>query len=135
MANSCCQALQSQIGACRASCCIPTGVKPDENAAAQGRRDRSMAEAKIIRGAEMPPLPKDDAKIIVRSRGGLNIGKVAPTVVAEAIRNAVGIDLAKRDSDTVCPNFQQNIMVVSNPSSENATRCQGRVHCHKTSVA
>ncbi|KAH6931052.1 hypothetical protein HPB50_021991 [Hyalomma asiaticum] len=38
---------------------IPTGVKPDENVAAQGRRDRSSAKAKIIRGARMPPLPKE----------------------------------------------------------------------------
>ncbi|KAL1482141.1 hypothetical protein MTO96_034013 [Rhipicephalus appendiculatus] len=70
----------------------------------------------------MPPLPNDDAKIIIRPRGGLNISKVGPTVVAEAIWNAVGIDLVARDSDTMCLNFQQNIMFVRTPSRENATR-------------
>lgn len=76
----------------------------------------------------MPPLPKEDAKIIIRPMGGLNISKVGPIVVAEAIWNAVGIDPAKRDSDTMCPNFQQNIMVVSTPCRENATRYV-RVEC------
>ncbi|KAH7984368.1 hypothetical protein HPB52_019971 [Rhipicephalus sanguineus] len=101
---------------------ISTGANPNDDVACQGRRDRGRAKAKIIRGGRMPPLPKDDAKIIVRPRGGLNISKVGPTVVAEAIWNAVGIDSATRDSDTMCPNFQQNIMVVSTPSRENATR-------------
>ncbi|KAH7945768.1 hypothetical protein HPB49_015275 [Dermacentor silvarum] len=107
---------------------ISTGAKPNDNLAAKGRRDRGRAKAKIIRGGRMPPLPKEDAKIIVRSMGGLNISKVGPIVVAEAIWNAVGIDPAKRDSDTMCPNFQQNIMVVSTPSRENATRYV-RVEC------
>ncbi|KAH7945524.1 hypothetical protein HPB49_011894 [Dermacentor silvarum] len=99
---------------------ISTGAKPND-LSAKGRRDRGRAKAKIIRGGRMPPLPKEDAKIIVRPMGGLNISKVGPIVVAEAIWNAVGIDPAKRDSDTMCPNFQQNIMVVSTPCRENAT--------------
>ncbi|KAH7970557.1 hypothetical protein HPB49_010414 [Dermacentor silvarum] len=96
---------------------ILTGAKPNDSLAAKGRRDRGRAKAKIIRGGRMPPLPKEDAKIIV-----------GPIAVTEAIRNAVGIDPAKRDSGTMCPNFQQNIMVVSTPSRENVTR-YGRVEC------
>ncbi|KAH7954499.1 hypothetical protein HPB49_019218 [Dermacentor silvarum] len=107
---------------------ISTGAKPNDNLSAKGRRDRGRANAKIIRGGRMPPLPKEDAKIIVRPMGGLNISKVGPIVVAEAIWNAVGIDPAKRGSDTMCPNFQQNIMVVSTPCRENATRYV-RVEC------
>ncbi|KAH7945005.1 hypothetical protein HPB49_004742 [Dermacentor silvarum] len=107
---------------------ISTGAKPNDNLSAKGRRDRGREKAKIIRGGRMPPLPKEDAKIIVRPMGGLNISKVGPIVVAEAIWNAVGIDPAKRDSDTMCPNFQQNIMVVSTPCRENATRYV-RVEC------
>ncbi|KAH7948836.1 hypothetical protein HPB49_002700 [Dermacentor silvarum] len=107
---------------------ISTGAKPNDNLSAKGRRDRGRAKAKIIRGGRMPPLPKEDAKIIVRSMGGLNINKVGPIVVAEAIWNAVGIDPAKRDSDTMWPNFQENIMVVSTPCRENATRYV-RVEC------
>ncbi|KAL1431696.1 hypothetical protein MTO96_013805 [Rhipicephalus appendiculatus] len=101
---------------------ISTGAHPNNDVAVQGRRDRGRAKTRIIRGGRMPPLPNDDAKIIVRPRGGLNISKVGPTVVAEAIWKAVGIDLVARDSDTMCPNFQQNIMVVSTPSRDNANR-------------
>ncbi|KAH7975516.1 hypothetical protein HPB52_002344 [Rhipicephalus sanguineus] len=86
---------------------ISTGANPNEGVAAQGRRDRGTAKAKIIRGGRKPPLPKDDVKIIDRPRGGLNTSKVGPTVVAEVIWYAVAIDSATRDSDTMCPNLQQ----------------------------
>ncbi|KAL1441334.1 hypothetical protein MTO96_008607 [Rhipicephalus appendiculatus] len=68
---------------------ISTGAHPNNDVAVQGRRDRGRAKTRIIRGGRMPPLPNDDAKIIVRPRGGLNISKVGPTVVAEAIWKAV----------------------------------------------
>ncbi|KAH6947078.1 hypothetical protein HPB50_017040 [Hyalomma asiaticum] len=77
------------------------GVKPDDNVAAQGRRDCDSTKAKIIRGGRMPPLPIDDAKMIVRPEGGVNIRKVGQTVVAEVIWKVVGIDPTKRDSDTM----------------------------------
>lgn len=73
----------------------------------------------------MPPLPKEEAKIIVRPRGGLCISKVGPTAVADAIWQAAGLDSATRDTDTMCPNFQQNIMVISTPNRNNAARYVG----------
>lgn len=76
----------------------------------------------IIRRAKMPPLPKNDIKIIVRIRGGLNIAKIGAAVVADAITAAACIDDVKREADTICPNFQQNIVVVSTPEEENATK-------------
>ncbi|KAH7937511.1 hypothetical protein HPB49_012769 [Dermacentor silvarum] len=79
----------------------------------------------LIRGGRMPPLPKEEAKIIVRPRGGLCISKVGPTAVADAIWQAAGLDSATRDTDTMCPNFQQNIMVISTPNRNNAARYVG----------
>lgn len=73
----------------------------------------------------MPPLPKEEAKIIVRPRGGLCVSKVGPTAVADAIWQAAGLDSATRDTDTMCPNFQQNIMVISTPNRNNAARYVG----------
>ncbi|KAH7938283.1 hypothetical protein HPB49_022076 [Dermacentor silvarum] len=86
---------------------ISTGAKPNDNLSAKGRRDCGRAKVKINRGGRMPPLPKEDAKIIVRPMGGLNISKVGPIVVAEAIWNAVGIVPAKRDSDTMTRIFNK----------------------------
>ncbi|KAH7968185.1 hypothetical protein HPB52_006436 [Rhipicephalus sanguineus] len=88
---------------------ISTGANPNDDVAAQGRRDRGRAKAKIIFRVRR----EDHCQASSR---------VGPTVVAEAIWNAVGIDSVTRYSDTMCPNFQQNIMVVSTPSRENATR-------------
>ncbi|KAH7940931.1 hypothetical protein HPB49_008166 [Dermacentor silvarum] len=72
----------------------------------------------------MPPLPKEEAKIIVRPRGGLCISKVGPTAVADTIWQAAGLDSATRDTDTMCPNFQQNIMVISTPNKQRCTLCR-----------
>ncbi|KAL1460362.1 hypothetical protein MTO96_027532 [Rhipicephalus appendiculatus] len=70
----------------------------------------------------MPPLPHDEIKVIVRPKGGLCIGRVGPTTVAEAIWEAAGFDSDQRSADTMCPNMVQNIMVISTPSQENADR-------------
>ncbi|KAH7941071.1 hypothetical protein HPB49_009761 [Dermacentor silvarum] len=86
-------------------------VQPNAGSNARCRPDHAGIKSKIIRGGRMPPLPKEEAKIIVRPRGGLCISKVGPTAVADAIWQAAGLDSATRDTDTMCPNFQQNIMV------------------------
>ncbi|KAL1485695.1 hypothetical protein MTO96_031783, partial [Rhipicephalus appendiculatus] len=54
--------------------------------------------------------------------GGLNIAKTCSTVVADAILAATGICTEDQQDDTLCPNVQQNIMVASTPSRENADR-------------
>ncbi|KAH9366962.1 hypothetical protein HPB48_018550 [Haemaphysalis longicornis] len=69
--------------------------------------------------AKMPLRPKNDTKIIVSVRGGMNIDKIGATVVADAITAAACIDNVKREADTICPNFQQNFVVVSKPEEEN----------------
>ncbi|KAH7980919.1 hypothetical protein HPB49_020121 [Dermacentor silvarum] len=74
---------------------------------ARCRPDHAGIKSKIIRGGRMPPLPKEEAKIIVRPRGGLCISKVGPTAVADAIWQAVGLDSVTRDTDTMCPDFQK----------------------------
>ncbi|KAH7932718.1 hypothetical protein HPB49_001711 [Dermacentor silvarum] len=100
-------------------------VQPNAGSNARCRPDHAGIKSKIIRGGRMPPLPKEEAKIIVRPRGGLCISKVGPTAVAEAIWQAAGLDSATRDTDTMCPNFQQNIMVISTPNRNNAARYVG----------
>lgn len=100
-------------------------VQPNAGSNARCRPDHAGIKSKIIRGGRMPPLPKEEAKIIVRPRGGLCISKVGPTAVADAIWQAAGLDSATRDTDTMCPNFQQNIMVISTPNRNNAARYVG----------
>ncbi|KAH9379419.1 hypothetical protein HPB48_008576 [Haemaphysalis longicornis] len=61
----------------------------------------------VIRGAKMPLLPKNDIKIIVRIREGLNIVKIGAAAVAGAITAAASLDnVNKREADTICQNFK-----------------------------
>ncbi|KAH7968565.1 hypothetical protein HPB52_009680 [Rhipicephalus sanguineus] len=53
--------------------------------------DSENVKNKIIRASRMPQLPKDDIRIIIRPRGGLNIAKLGPTIVADAIAVSAGI--------------------------------------------
>ncbi|KAK8787245.1 hypothetical protein V5799_022982 [Amblyomma americanum] len=70
----------------------------------------------------MPRLPKEEIKIVVRPKGGLDIVKVgSPTVIA-AIFAAAGITGDESVEDTVCPNLHQNIVDVSTPKRTNADR-------------
>ncbi|KAH7936366.1 hypothetical protein HPB52_021572 [Rhipicephalus sanguineus] len=85
-------------------------------------KNRASIKNRIIRRSRMPPLPREDIKIVLRIRGGLNISKVGPTMVADAVTTAACIETSKRELDTICPNFQQNIIVVSTPEEENATK-------------
>lgn len=70
----------------------------------------------------MPPLPKEDAKIVLQPRGGLDVSKVGVMTVGRPIMKASGIDEAKATSDVTFPNLQQNIVVVSTPDRENVLR-------------
>ncbi|KAH7945752.1 hypothetical protein HPB49_015229 [Dermacentor silvarum] len=85
-------------------------VQPNAGSNTLCRPDLAAIKSKVIRGGRMPPLPKEEAKIIVRPRGGMCISKVGPTAVADATWQAAGLDSATQDTDTMCPNFQRNIM-------------------------
>lgn len=74
----------------------------------------------------MPVLPKEDMKIVIRPRGGLDISKIGAATVADAILAAAGLSQDELSQDTLCPNLQQNIMVASTPRRENADR-YGRI--------
>ncbi|KAH6932774.1 hypothetical protein HPB50_009380 [Hyalomma asiaticum] len=64
----------------------------------------------VIKASRMPPLPREEIKIVIRPQGGLNILKIgAPTVTTAIFASA---EIAKEEStdDTVCPNPRQNIV-------------------------
>ncbi|KAH7951375.1 hypothetical protein HPB52_008319 [Rhipicephalus sanguineus] len=84
--------------------------------------DIENVKNKIIRASRMPQLPKDDIRIIIRPRGGLNIAKLGPTIVADAIAISAGISPLEQHAHTLCPNSKQNILVASAPRRDNANR-------------
>ncbi|KAH6944760.1 hypothetical protein HPB50_004940 [Hyalomma asiaticum] len=59
----------------------------------------------------MPPLPREEIKIVIRPQGGLNILKIGAPTVTTAIFAPAKIAKEESTEDTVCPNPRQNIVV------------------------
>ncbi|KAH8021151.1 hypothetical protein HPB51_012546 [Rhipicephalus microplus] len=85
-------------------------------------RNRANVKNKTTRASRMPQQPKNDIRIIIRPRGGLNIAWVGPRTIAEAISTSAGISPSEEQADTLCPNIKQNFLVASTPKRENANR-------------
>nr|XP_050047140.2 uncharacterized protein LOC126544004 [Dermacentor andersoni] len=103
----------------------PASGKPDGTAGSQTSTRSKFyknARASAIKAARMPAMPLEETKIVVRPRGGLDIVKTGTTTVAAAILTAAKITSEESAADTICPNTQQNIMVVSTPNEDNAGR-------------
>lgn len=72
--------------------------------------------------SRMSRLPRNDIKVIVRPRGGLNVAKADIVHLAQALSMAAGLTEDQTKEDTVCPNKVQNIVVVSTPHEFNAMK-------------
>ncbi|KAH7964117.1 hypothetical protein HPB51_027645 [Rhipicephalus microplus] len=72
----------------------------------------------------MPPLPRGDYKIIIRPKGGLRLTDHGAARLATSVYHAAEFSRDAQDEDTICPNFQQNIIVVSTPIEAHADRYQ-----------
>ncbi|KAH7981867.1 hypothetical protein HPB52_001356 [Rhipicephalus sanguineus] len=102
-------------------------VNRNEEAEKQGTRSRSPTRRggksimnKILRASKMPRLPRNDIKVIVRPRDGLNIRNTCRASLDEAIRHEAGV--SSDEIVTICPNPMQNILVISTPDEETATK-------------
>ncbi|KAH7956148.1 hypothetical protein HPB52_006506 [Rhipicephalus sanguineus] len=83
---------------------------------------KKNVKAQVLKAGRMPPLPKNEIKIILRPKGGLHISKVGSPTVTAAIFHATKMPLEESQEDTICPNVQQNIIVISTPHPHNADR-------------
>ncbi|KAH7968048.1 hypothetical protein HPB52_005533 [Rhipicephalus sanguineus] len=94
------------------------------------KKQREQRLRQITRASRMPQLPREDYKIIVRPRGGLRVSDHGAARIANSVYQAADIPREAREQDTICPNYQQNIIVVSTPVEEHANRYQ-RIACIK----
>ncbi|KAK8771400.1 hypothetical protein V5799_025356, partial [Amblyomma americanum] len=100
----------------------PDSGKPDGPGGSQTSpksKFNKNVRASAIKAARMPAMPLEESKIVVRPRG-MDIVKTDTTTVAAAILAAAKITSEESAADTICPNTQQNIMVVSTPNEDNA---------------
>ncbi|KAL1443905.1 hypothetical protein MTO96_030136 [Rhipicephalus appendiculatus] len=77
---------------------------------------------RIVKASRMPQMPEVHHKIVIRPRGGLNLSKVSTTAIGTAVIAASGLTEEQASEDVVCPNFTQNIVVVSTPEPDHAAR-------------
>lgn len=59
---------------------------------------------------------------MLKLRGGLDINKIGHVEVGRAVYEAARITRKDRARDVICPNYLQNIIVVSTPTRENVNR-------------
>ncbi|KAH7959149.1 hypothetical protein HPB49_008936 [Dermacentor silvarum] len=90
--------------------------------ARRGKSGGAALKSEVLRAGRMPSLPRNDIKIVIRPRSGLDISKIGAVTVSDAILAAAGISQEDLCQDTLCPNLQQNIMVAGTPKRENANR-------------
>ncbi|KAH7933259.1 hypothetical protein HPB49_010937 [Dermacentor silvarum] len=88
----------------------------------KGADGADKLKRRIVKASRMPQLPEEHRKIIVRPRGGLNLNKVSTAAIGEAIVEAAGLTEDQAKGDIVCPNFTQNIVVVSTPDFDHAEK-------------
>ncbi|KAG0419507.1 hypothetical protein HPB47_004057 [Ixodes persulcatus] len=102
---------------------VKIGKKNETIEAKPNARTAHQVSARATRAARMLGiLPKEETKIIVRSRGGLDLARTPVANVISAIRKAANLLPAETVLDTQCPNVQQDIMVISTPDELRARR-------------
>ncbi|XP_070379287.1 uncharacterized protein [Dermacentor albipictus] len=78
--------------------------------------------ASVTKAARMPTdMPKEDTKIVMRPRGGLNVARTEVSIIMSAVMTAARVTKEEAKADTICTNAQQNIIVVSTPDERRAT--------------
>ncbi|KAH6921925.1 hypothetical protein HPB50_006674 [Hyalomma asiaticum] len=87
-----------------------------------GERRGLVIKKRIVKASRKPPMPEKHIKIVIRPRAGLNLEKVSPTMVGNAVVDAAGLSSEQSKEDIICPNFKQNILVASTPERSNAER-------------
>lgn len=105
-------------------------ANPNTSAASQAgvggtnkaQRDPRAHKQQVLKAGKMPALPRDHHKVVIRPRGGLNVAAVGIVRLASALYRAASVSPQDATEDIICPNMQQNIIVVSTPHSSNAER-------------
>ncbi|KAL1469778.1 hypothetical protein MTO96_024863 [Rhipicephalus appendiculatus] len=95
-------------------------AKPGVATLSQPRRSLTNVKKHVIAASRMPQLPKDHLRVIVRPRNGLDMRHVSQIKFAFALAKAADLGKEEIAEDVVCPNFMQNIAVVSTPTEKNA---------------
>ncbi|KAH6927824.1 hypothetical protein HPB50_008964 [Hyalomma asiaticum] len=89
--------------------------------ATSGRRIPALRR-KVLAASRVLHLPEEHHKVIVRPHNGLDLRKASHYGVSTAIFRAAGISCMEVETDLVCPNIVQNIVVVCREKESNAKK-------------
>ncbi|XP_077544692.1 uncharacterized protein LOC144157827 [Haemaphysalis longicornis] len=105
------------------------GERLDQPRAASDRQPRPSERANfakrvaatITKAARMPAvMPREEIKIVMRPRGGLNVARTGASIIMSVIMAAARVTREEAKEDTICTNAAQNIIVVSTPNERRA---------------
>lgn len=85
---------------------------------------------RVVAASRLPRLPRDEIKVIVRPRGGLDVSKADLVLLARALTLAAALTDQQASEDTICSNKVQNIIVISTPVTSNAAAYAGIQKIH-----
>ncbi|KAH8028421.1 hypothetical protein HPB51_016588 [Rhipicephalus microplus] len=94
-------------------------AKPGVATVSQPRLPTNVKK-QVIAASRRSQLPKDHLRVIVRPRNGLGMRHVNQIKFAFALTKVANLGEEEIAENVVCPNFMQNIAVVSTPTKTNA---------------
>lgn len=83
------------------------------------RKPRSAVQ-RVVATSRLPHLLKNQIKVIMRPRGGLDITSVDLVLLARAITIVAALTEQQAKEVAMCPNKMQNILVISTPHKGHA---------------
>ncbi|KAH7953172.1 hypothetical protein HPB49_005513 [Dermacentor silvarum] len=69
-----------------------------------------------------PQLPREDIKIIVRPRDGLNVSKLSDAQIRDEVLRAAAVPIAEAEDDIYRSCVEKNVIVISTPRMANADK-------------
>ncbi|KAH7939084.1 hypothetical protein HPB52_005437 [Rhipicephalus sanguineus] len=102
----------------------PAAAKTTANTAQKddfNTRSRSTVQ-KVVAASRLPRLPKDQIKVIVWPRGGLDVSKADLVLLARALTMAAALTDQEASEDTICPNKIQRCRLCWHPENSYESR-------------
>ncbi|KAH9374045.1 hypothetical protein HPB48_005314 [Haemaphysalis longicornis] len=89
-----------------------------------GRREQAhkIQNQLGVRRPRLPALPREDIKIVIRPRDGLNTSRVSYAQLCDGVLHAAAVSTERVSDDIFRLQPGQNILVVSTPTMENAKK-------------
>lgn len=100
----------------------PSAGSTSTNDGAHAHEPRDRQRRRPQQRPRQPRLPKEDIKIVIRPRDGLNIAQVSDAQLRDSVLCAADIPPTPAAEDILRSNPQQNIIIISTPSMERAEK-------------